>query len=94
MVVGRSVERGFEQTAFDALLNSAGYPKEGALPARSQKAPDTPEGYIAPDGGSPGKPAPLAEKVEAPQKPGRYDPSGLQGAPQKPGPYVIPGAGK
>ena len=57
MLVGRSVERGFEQTAFDVLLDSAGYPKAGALPPRAQKAHDTPEGYIAPDGSGAGKPA-------------------------------------
>jgi glutaredoxin len=94
LLVGRSVERGFEQTAFDALLDSAGYPKAGVFPARSQKAPDTPEGYVAPDGSSAGKPAVRAEKTEAPQKTGPYDPSGLQGAPQKPGPYGVPGETK
>jgi glutaredoxin len=40
MLVGRSVERGFEQGAFDALLDSAGYPRAGVFPARSQKAPE------------------------------------------------------
>ncbi|HEY8068680.1 MAG TPA: glutaredoxin family protein [Burkholderiales bacterium] len=82
MLVGRSVERGFEQGAFDALLDSAGYPRAGVFPARSQKAPDAPDG----------KPAAQAEKVEASsQKAGPYDPSGLQGTPQKPGPYGVPG---
>ena len=80
MVVGRSVERGFEQTAFDAVLDSAGYPKAGIYPARAQKSPD----------GSDGTSGVKAQKVEAPQKPGPYDPSGLQGTPQKPGPYGIP----
>ena len=108
MVVGRSVERGFEPTAFDALLDSAGYPKAGSLPARSQKAPDTPEGYVAPDG-SGGKAAKPLEKPGAPQKagpydasgltgptpkPGQYDPSGLTGPPPKPGQYGIPGEPK
>jgi glutaredoxin len=84
MVVGRSVERGFEQSAFDALLDSAGYPKAGVFPTRSQKASDGPDG----------KPAVQAEKKDAPRKPGPYDPSGLQGTPQKPGPYGIPGETK
>jgi glutaredoxin len=84
LVVGRFVERGFESSAFDALLDSAGYPKAGIFPARSQKAPDA----------SDVKPAAQAEKVEAPQKAGPYDPSGLQGEPQKPGPYGVPGETK
>lgn len=83
MVVGRSVEKGFEQTAFDALLDSAGYAKAGIYPARSQKAPDAPDGT----------PAAKAEKVDSqPQKAGPYDTSGLKGTPQKPGPYVVPDA--
>jgi len=83
MVVGRSVERGFEQSAFDALLDSAGYPKAGVYPARSQKASDAQSGGVK------------AEKVETPvKKSGPYDPSGLQGTPQKPGPYGIPGETK
>jgi glutaredoxin len=84
MIVGRSVERGFEQSAYDALLDSAGYPKAGVFPARAQKAPDAPDG----------KPSVQAEKAEAPQKAGPYDPSGLQGTPQKPGPYGVPGETK
>lgn len=105
MVVGRTVEKGFEPTAFEAALDGAGYPKAGALPARAQKAPDTPEGYIAPDG-STAKPVTQAGKSEAPPKagpydssgltgpapkPGQYDPSGLTGPPPKPGKYGVPG---
>lgn len=88
LLVGRSAQRGFEQGAFDALLDSAGYPKAGVLPAREQKAPDSPEGYVSPAERESAKPA--AEPgpaAEAPQKPGRYDPSGLKGEPQKPGQY-------
>jgi glutaredoxin len=81
MVVGRSVERGFEQSAFDALLDSAGYAKAGVYPARAQKAPD----------GADGTSGVKAQKVEqAPRKTGPYDTSGLQGTPQKPGPYGTP----
>lgn len=105
MVVGRSVEKGFEPTAFDALLDSAGYPKAGAFPERAQKAPETPEGFVAPDA----KPAALPEKVDATQKagpydasgltgpapkPGQYDPSGLTGPPPKPGQYGVPSENK
>jgi glutaredoxin len=107
MVVGRSVERGFEPTAFDALLDSAGYPKAGVLPVRAQKAPETPEGFVVPEGGVPAKPAARAEGdaeragpydtsglVGPPPKPGQYDPSGLVGPPPRPGQYGLPGESK
>ncbi|OGA91289.1 MAG: hypothetical protein A3G27_14675 [Betaproteobacteria bacterium RIFCSPLOWO2_12_FULL_66_14] len=48
LVVGRSVHRGFEQGAYDALLDAARYPQAGVLPARAQAAPPPPEGYAAP----------------------------------------------
>jgi glutaredoxin len=88
LVVGRTSHRGFEQGAFDALLDSAGYPRTGLLPARAQAAPTPPEGYIDETV------KPVAVPVAAPEpqpKPGRYDPSGLQGAPRKPGQYSVPG---
>ena len=65
LVVGRSVHRGFEQGAFDALLDSARYPRAGMLPPRAQAAPPTPEGYDPkaaaggpPPSAQPGKPEP------------------------------------
>lgn len=94
ILVGRSVQRGFYPDALDALLDSAGYPKAGAMPVRSQKAPSLPEGYVPPGALPVAKPAARTEKAEAPQKSGPYDPSGLQGTPQKPGPYGIPGETK
>jgi glutaredoxin len=36
LVVGRSVHRGFEQGAYDALLDSARYPKDAPKPPRTQ----------------------------------------------------------
>src|SRR5688572_8581089 len=45
LVVGRSVHRGYEPTAYQALLDSARYPRTGLLPPRSQPAPPPPEGY-------------------------------------------------
>jgi glutaredoxin len=45
LMVGRSVHQGFEQGAYDALLDSARYPKAGAVPRRNQGAPQLPEGY-------------------------------------------------
>ena len=108
LIVGRSVQRGFEQGAFDALLDSAGYPRAGVLPALTHKAPAAPEGYT-PEGGREGaKPAvqPTAEGqpkagpydtsglTGPPPKPGLYDPSGLKGPPPKPGQYGVPGENK
>jgi glutaredoxin len=36
LVVGRSVHEGFQQEAYDALLDAARYPKAGVLPPRAQ----------------------------------------------------------
>lgn len=90
LVVGRSVQRGFEQGAFDLLLDSAGYPKAGVLPPGRQKAPPPPEGYVPPherEGAKPLEPEP----AQPPAPRGRYDPSGLAGPAPKPGRYVLPG---
>jgi glutaredoxin len=62
LLVGRNVQRGYEQGAFDVLLDSARYPKAGILPARSQAAPPAPEGYQPP--GEQAK-APAAEPASA-----------------------------
>lgn len=105
LIVGRSVLNAFEQTRYDGILDSAGYPKEGVLPARSQRAPDLPAGY---------EPALVAEpvKADAPSgKAGPYDTSGLpsnrregpgpydtsklpSNRSDKPGPYMAPGSTK
>jgi len=87
LLVGRSAQRGFEQGAFDALLDSAGYPRAGLLPTRAQKAPAAPEGYAAPETAKPIE-APAAQEA---QKAGPYDTSRLQGPPAKTGPYGVPG---
>jgi len=86
LVVGRSVQRGFEQGAFDALLDSAGYPKTGVLPALTQAAPGAPEGYV-PAGGRDALPATDPAKSAAQRKPGPYDASGLTGPAPRPGQY-------
>ncbi len=104
LLVGRSTQRGFEQGAFDALLDSAGYPKAGVLPALVQKTPAAPEGYVAegaakataepvaaPEPQPKGGPYDTSGLQGTPPKPGQYDPSGLQGTPPKPGQYGIPG---
>jgi glutaredoxin len=75
LVVGRSVHRGFEPDAYDALLDSARYPKAGLLTPRAQAAPAAPEGYVdqgerrAPPAAEPVKPEP-----EAPAPTGPYAP--------------------
>jgi glutaredoxin len=66
LVVGRSVHKGFQQSAFDALLDSARYPRTGILPARSQAAPKAPEEYVPPGqrlAAEPVKPEPPAEET-------------------------------
>jgi len=83
LVVGRSVQMGYDLSRFDGLLDSAGYPAAGAFPARSQAAPPAPEGWLPPPVAEPVKPA----EATAGRKPGPYDPSGLKGPPPKPGQY-------
>jgi glutaredoxin len=70
--VGAAVESGFERSAYEALLDAAGYPKAGILPPRAQAAPAKPEAL---------KPEPAAkpEASEAPEAPGPYAP----GAPRQ-----------
>jgi glutaredoxin len=87
LVVGRSVLNAFEPTRYDSLLDSAGYPKQGVLAARSQRAPAPPEGYEAPPVAEP-----LRTEAEAPAKAGPYDTSGLpSNRSDKPGPYDTSG---
>ena len=42
LVVGSSVQQGFQETAYHALLDAAGYPKTGVLPPRAQEEPKAP----------------------------------------------------
>ncbi len=39
LIVGATVQRGFEKTTYHGILDAAGYPKTGAVPPRSQKEP-------------------------------------------------------
>jgi glutaredoxin len=72
LVVGRSVNRGFEQGAFDALLDSARYPKAGTLPPRAQAVPPRPEGYAGP--GDTAKADPVTPVEEEAKPTGPYSP--------------------
>jgi hypothetical protein len=90
LMVGRSSMSGFESARYDALLDSASYPKAGALQARSQAEPPPPEGYEPQPTVEPAKPVAPAETAV---KRGPYDPSGLTAPPPKPGPYSLPADG-
>jgi hypothetical protein len=41
------VQKGFNQEAFDSLLDAARYPRAGLLPPRKQAAPKPPEDYVS-----------------------------------------------
>jgi glutaredoxin len=78
LMVGRSVQQGFEQSAYDALLDSARYPKAGAVPRRNQGAPQLPEGYAQPDQQA-SKAEPVKPQAEEARPSGPYAP----GAPRQ-----------
>ena len=51
LVVGTKIQDGFAESLYDAMLDGAGYPKKGALPARKQEpaaAAQPPLGPYAP----------------------------------------------
>ena len=73
LTVGRSVQKGFSQDSYDALLDSARYPRAGLLPARNQPAPKTPDDYVAPDSRPAVAPAEPVKPAEEP-RPGPYSP--------------------
>jgi len=75
LTVGRSVQKGFSEEAYEALLDSARYPKPGVAPARSQAPPPPPKDYVDP---SQAKAEPIQREQAA--KPGPYAPK----APVKP----------
>jgi glutaredoxin len=39
MLVGSTMQKGFEETAYNKVLDAAGYPKAGVLPVRNQTEP-------------------------------------------------------
>src|SRR5207253_1178841 len=67
ITVGRSVQKGFLEDAYEALLDSARYPKTGVAPARKQAAPPPPKDYVDPT-------QVKAQPVEPPPPTGRYAP--------------------
>jgi glutaredoxin len=64
--VGASVSVGFQRAAYDSLLDSGGYPKEGVLPARAQAEPPPPEGF---EPSTPPKADPVKPEAAAPAGP-------------------------
>ena len=71
--VGASVYSGFQRSAYDALLDSAGYPAVGILPSRAQAAPAPPEGYTL-NPPTPPKAAPIAPADAPAAGSGPYSP--------------------
>lgn len=65
IIVGSTVQKGFEEGAYQRLLDAAGYPKTGALPPRSQTAPKPPAPALPEV-----KPAPQPERPTGPYAPG------------------------
>ena len=75
LTVGRSVQKGFEQGAYDSLLDSAGYPRAGILPEGKVAAPEAPKGYIPPaQRAEPSRPEAEPVAQEPPKKLGPYAP--------------------
>jgi len=70
--VGASVQSGYDPTMYGALLDTAGYPREGVLPAGTQAAPGRPDGYVPPDERELPKAEPV--KPEPPTASGPYAP--------------------
>jgi glutaredoxin len=73
VVVGSTVQTGFEEGAYQRLLDAAGYPRTGVLPPRSQAEP-------APAGAPQEKVTPAAEEPQAPLGP--YAPGAARQRPQ------------
>ena len=70
IAVGGSVQKGFEEGAYHALLDDAGYPKTGEAPPRSQAEP---------------KPAPAAAATEGAQARPAEDAESAASGPYAPG---------
>lgn len=79
--VGASVQSGYDPTLYDALLDTAGYPRAGVLPAGNQAAPGLPEGYVPPESRNFPKAEPV--KPEPPAATGPYAPGAKSQRTQK-----------
>ncbi|MGH8673689.1 MAG: glutaredoxin family protein, partial [Burkholderiales bacterium] len=65
MLVGATVQKGFEESAYQRLLDAAGYPATGVVPSRSQSEPTA-----AAPGLPEVKPAAQPEQPSGPYSPG------------------------
>lgn len=75
LIVGRDMQKGYLQTAYDELLDVAGYPKAGTLLARKQAAPSAPDGYLTPaERGAQKADAEPSPPAEMPRPTGPYAP--------------------
>jgi glutaredoxin len=76
LLVGRSVQKGYTADSFNALLDSARYPKPGVVAARSQAAPPPPKGYTdTKEEAAKAEPVkPEAEEPKGPYSPGAKPP--------------------
>ena len=72
--VGSTVYSGFEQAAYDSLLDSAGYPRAGVLPEGKQGDPGMPEGYVPPAERPKAEPAKPEAEAPPPAPTGPYAP--------------------
>jgi glutaredoxin len=70
LLVGQSVQKGFQQDAFDSLLDAARYPRAGTVPARNQGAPKPPEEFAQREAAKAEPPKP----AEEPRPTGPYAP--------------------
>ena len=73
LVVGAAVQQGFQDSAYHAMLDAAGYPKTGILPPRSQAEPKS----AAADAEA------MAKQPEDPRPTGPYAPGAARQRPQK-----------
>jgi glutaredoxin len=64
LVVGETLQNGFEEAAYHRVLDAAGYPKTGMLPPRKQGEPKAAEPQAE------AKPAPQEETPRGPYAPG------------------------
>ena len=74
LFVGRSVQKGFDQGAYDALLDAARYPKAGAVPVRNQQKPPKPADETAAVEAPPVQEAPAQPAGPYAPRPGKEEP--------------------
>jgi len=86
IIVGSTVQKGFEESAYQKLLDAAGYPVTGVVPSRTQ-------GEQTPTAAAPA--LPIVKPVAQPEQPsGPYNPGPSPATPEaKPGAQAEQGSG-